>query len=94
MDRSVNGTSPQSHPTPTVVAELANTLGFHVALRRLVSLDHQLGLNRLPDIQFPPPVSGLLRLDPTDERTDGPVDPHAAIQWPSPIEELLEVVQR
>jgi predicted transcriptional regulator of viral defense system len=81
-------------PDPTTIAELATTLGFDRGLRRLVSLDRQLALGRLQGLQLPTVAQLRLHLDPTDERTDGPVDSDTGVQWPGPIDELLQVVRR
>jgi predicted transcriptional regulator of viral defense system len=81
-------------PNPRTVQDLSNTLGLDVALRRLVSLDRQLGLGKLNGIDFPKRASHPLRLDPTDERSEGTVDTHTGVRWPGPIEELQEVVRR
>ena len=79
---------------PSPVQDLSNTLSFDVALRRLVSLNRQLGLGKLKGIDLPNRVSRPLSLDPTDERSHGIVDPYTGVRWPGPIEELEEVVPR
>lgn len=81
-------------PNPNTVQDLSDTLGLDVALRRLVSLDRQLELGKLKGIDLPIRASRPLRLDPTDERSDGIVDIHTGVRWPGPIEELEEVVRR
>jgi predicted transcriptional regulator of viral defense system len=83
-----------AQPNPNAVADLSNALSFEAALRRLVSLDRQLKLGKLGTIDLPVRVLRPLRLDPTDERSSGPVDFHTGVRWPGPIGELEEVVRR
>jgi predicted transcriptional regulator of viral defense system len=83
-----------AQPNLTSVAELVSALDFGRALRRLVSLDRQLGLGRLHGMQLPTAPSIPVRLDPTDGRTNGPLDHETAVQWPGPIDELLHVVKQ
>ncbi len=79
---------------PSVVGELSFALGLDAALRRLVSLDRQLQIGKLDGIALSARSTRPLRLDPTDERDDGPVDTVAGVRWPGPVEELSEVVRR
>jgi predicted transcriptional regulator of viral defense system len=100
MPRRVGGISvvaealATAHVNPRTVQDLSSTLGLDVALRRLVSLDRQLELGKLNGIDLPIRGSRPLRLDPTDERSDGIVDSYAGVRWPGPIEELEGVVRR
>lgn len=81
-------------PNPSAMVELSDDLGFVTGLRRLTSLDRQLGLGALAGVELPPRHLRPLRLDPTDKRIDGPVDPETGVRWPGPVDELSEVVRR
>ena len=81
-------------PNPTVLVKLSDQLGFATGLRRLVSLDRQLRLGALDSVELPQRDLRPLRLDPTDQRTAGPVDARTGVRWPGPIDELSEVVRR
>lgn len=80
-----------SSPDPALTVELSQALHFDAALRRLVSLDRQLKLGKLDSVEVEPRT---LMLDPTDDRTEGPVDAETGVRWPFPVDELLQVVHR
>jgi predicted transcriptional regulator of viral defense system len=83
-----------AEPNPSAVVELSVALRLDTALRRLVSLDRQLGLGKLTGIELPERHLRPLRLDPTDDCADGPVDTDAGVRWPGAVEELAQVVRR
>jgi hypothetical protein len=79
---------------PLTVGELSNALGLEAGLRRLVSLDRKLELGKLNGIVLPARPLRPLRLDPSDDRGEGPVDLESGVRWPGPVQELIEVVRR
>jgi predicted transcriptional regulator of viral defense system len=81
-------------PMPLTVGELSNALGLDAGLRRLVSLDRKLELGKLNGIVLPARPLRPLRLDPSDDRGEGPVDLESGVRWPGPVQELIEVVRR
>lgn len=83
-----------SSPNPAGIVELSGVLHFDAALRRLVSLDRLLKLGKLDSVELEPRPTRMLMLDPTDDRSDGPIDTETSVRWPFPVDELLQVVHR
>jgi predicted transcriptional regulator of viral defense system len=83
-----------SEPDTAIMAELRGALGFDAGLRRLVSLDRLLGLGKLDGLLLPVRSLRSIPLDPSDERTEGPLDADVGVRWPGAIDELVEVVSQ
>ena len=83
-----------SQPSTAELVKLSKRMHLETGLRRLASLDDQLGLGKLAAIDLPTRISQPLALDPSDPRDDGPIDTRAGVRWPGPIEELAEVVNQ
>ena len=83
-----------SEPNALILADTSGALGFDAGLRRLASLDRLLGLGKLDGLLPRVRSRRLIALDPSDERTEGPVDSNVAVRWPGPIDELVRVVSQ
>ena len=76
------------------IASLAIELNLGVGLRRLASLNEQLGLGRIDDLAPSTATYRPAPLDRDDTRTDGFLDRRWNIRWAGPVSELAAVVRR
>lgn len=83
-----------AQPSTGELVKLSQRLHLETGLRRLVSLNDQLGLGKLATIDLPRRVGRPLALDPSDPRDGGPIDTRVGVRWPGPVEELAEVVNQ
>lgn len=79
-------------PRATRLKSLASELGLEVGLRRLVSLDDLLRIDRLRSVRLPRRDGRPLPLDPTDTRQGGFLDEAHGVLWPGEPAELAEVI--
>ncbi len=83
-----------AEPRTTHLKSLASDLGLEVGLRRLVSLDDVLRIDRMRSVRLPRRDGRPLPLDPTDAREGGFLDEGCGVRWPGDPEELSEVIGR
>ena len=83
-----------SDTSPADIAPLSMELNLRVGLRRLASLNDQLGLGRLDDLTPAAATNRPVPLDPDDTRTEGFFDRRWGIRWAGPVSELEAVVRQ
>lgn len=83
-----------AQPNIDALTGLADQLRLSNGLRRLVSLNRELQLEKLDRVHLKIRHGRTIALDPTDPHTDGPLDTTAGVRWPSPVEEFAEIVNR
>ena len=76
------------------IAPLAIELNLGVGLRRLASLNEQLGLRRLDELTPATATYRPVPLDPDDTRNQGFLDRRWDIRWAGPASELEAVVRQ
>ncbi|MCC5951856.1 MAG: MarR family transcriptional regulator [Acidimicrobiia bacterium] len=79
-------------PRAIHLQSLASELGLAVGLRRLVSLDQLLRIDRIGSVRLPRRDGRPLPLDPTDTRQGGFLDEGHGVLWPGEPAELAEVI--
>ena len=87
---ALHAAQPNNHALTT----LAEQLNLANGLRRLASLNRRLRLNKLDEVPHNLRHGRPIALDPTDSRTDGPLDTTTGVRWPGPIEELAEIINQ
>lgn len=83
-----------ARPNIDMLTTLNRQLHLSNGLRRLLSLDSQLQLNKLDNVHLDAGHHRSISLDPADPRTEGSLDPITGVRWPGPIEELAEIVNQ